>query len=227
MPAKKLDITIEQGAEFVMNLTWKNPAGSPVNLTGYTAKMQARLKYSDITPLVTFSTSDGTIVLGGALGIGATPSYGTSGQALLSGGNAASPTWSDVVTPTGTQTLTNKRVTARVSSTTSITSPLAWNGDNFDQYAATAQAAALTLNADAGTPTDGQKITFRIKDNATPRVLTFTGGASKGFRPIGVMMTASGSNWTYTTTASKTVYFGCVYNAADQRWDIVAISQEA
>ena len=80
MPAKKLDITIEQGAEFVMNLTWKNPAGSPVNLTGYTAKMQARLKYSDITPLVTFSTSDGTIVLGGALG-----TVAVSGPATMSG----------------------------------------------------------------------------------------------------------------------------------------------
>lgn len=80
MPAKKLDITIEQGATFVMNLTWKNPAGSPVNLTGYTAKMQARLKYSDTAALVTFSTTDGTITLGGAAG-----TVAVSGLATMSG----------------------------------------------------------------------------------------------------------------------------------------------
>ncbi len=38
--------------------------------------------------------------------------YGTAGQALLSGGSAAPIAWGDVVTPTGTQTLTNKTATA-------------------------------------------------------------------------------------------------------------------
>jgi hypothetical protein len=80
MPAKKLDITIEQGATFIMNVTWKNPAGVPVNLTGYTAKMQARLKYSDATALATFSTADSTITLGGALG-----TIAVSGPAALTG----------------------------------------------------------------------------------------------------------------------------------------------
>lgn len=80
MPAKQLDITIEQGATFVMNLTWKNSAGSLVDLTGYTAKMQARWNYSDTTPLVTFTTADNTITLGGALG-----TIAVSGMATMSG----------------------------------------------------------------------------------------------------------------------------------------------
>jgi hypothetical protein len=38
-------------------------------------------------------------------------SQGTAGQALTSAGSGNTPTWSDVVTPTGTQTLTNKTLT--------------------------------------------------------------------------------------------------------------------
>lgn len=125
-----------------------------------------------------------------------------------------------------TQTLTNKTITQRVSSTTSITSPLAWNSDNFDLYEATAQAGNLTINADSGTPTDGRKIIFRITSDATPRVITFTGGASKAFKPIGTPLTTSGSNFTYTLTASKTTYFGAIYDTTTARWEIVALSQE-
>lgn len=132
-----------------------------------------------------------------------------------------------VVGTTDTQTMTNKRINPRVSSGSSTTSPLAWNSDNYDEYAYTALANALTFSADAGTPVDGQKIIFRIQDDGTARVLTFTGGVSKGFEPVGVTMTASGSDFTYTTTASKKTYFGCIYNSADSRWDIVAIAQEA
>tara|TARA_R110000868_G_scaffold19150_5_gene82791 strand:+ start:3686 stop:4402 length:717 start_codon:yes stop_codon:yes gene_type:complete len=113
------------------------------------------------------------------------------------------------------------------TATTSVTSPLAWNSDSYSQYALTALANALTLNADAGTPVDGQKMTFRFEDNATPRVITFTGGASKAFRNIGTSLVVSGSNWTLTTVASKTYYIGCIYNAADSRWDIVSLASEA
>jgi hypothetical protein len=149
---------------------------------------------------------------------------GLSGGTITSTGTIAID--STVATLSGTQTLTNKTILPRVSSTTSIGSPLAWNSDNFDLYAATAQAGALTISADAGTPADGEKIQFRFTCDATPRVITFTGGASKGFKPIGVTMTVSGSNFTYTLTASKTTYFGAIYNSSSARWEIVAISQE-
>lgn len=80
MPAKQLNITLEQGAAFVINITWQSAEGTPVDLTGYTAKMQARYKYSDPAPLVTFSTADGTITLGGVLG-----TVKVEGMALLPG----------------------------------------------------------------------------------------------------------------------------------------------
>jgi hypothetical protein len=139
------------------------------------------------------------------------PSADTTNWASLAGGD---------VTLTGVQTLTNKRITERVSTTASITSPLAWNSDNFDQYAATAQAAILTISADAGTPTNGQKMIFRFKDNGTARALTWTTGATKAFRAVGVTLPT-------TTIINKTVYVGCIYNLADSRWDAVAVAQEA
>lgn len=110
-------------------------------------------------------------------------------------------------------------VVPRVSSAASVASPLAWNSDNFDQYAYTALANALTLNADAGTPVDGQKIVFRIKDNGSARALTWTTGSAGAFRAIGVTLPT-------TTVVNKTVYVGCIYNAADSRWDAVAVAQE-
>lgn len=126
----------------------------------------------------------------------------------------------DYATPAGVETLTNKRITPRIYSTTTTTSPWAWNSDSYDQQCFTALANALTINADAGTPTDGQKTVFRFKDSGTTRALTWTTGTAKSFRAIGVTLPT-------TTVASKTVYIGCIYNTADSRWDAVAVSQEA
>ncbi len=122
--------------------------------------------------------------------------------------------------------LAAKGILPRVNAQTTTASPWAWNSDDYDQQSFSALANALTINADAGTPTDGEKQILRFKDNATPRVLTFTGGASKAFRDMTGALTVSGSNFTYTTVASKTVYFGCVYNGADARWDIIAVTAQ-
>lgn len=140
---------------------------------------------------------------------------GTDGTSFAYPGSSGT-----VVTLDATQTLTNKRITARVSSTTSISSPLAWNSDNFDQYAATAQAGALTINADSGTPTDGQRAIFRLKDNGTPRALTWTTGSTNSFQTIGVTLPT-------TTVANKTTYVGVIYNSSASRWDAVAVTTEA
>jgi hypothetical protein len=107
----------------------------------------------------------------------------------------------------------------RISSVASIASPLAWNSDVFDMYAAQTQSGNLTLNADTGTPSDGQRMVFRFKDNGTARTITFTTGSIRTFRAIGVTLPTS-------TVANKTLYVTCLFNFLDQRWDVISVSQE-
>lgn len=69
MTAGQHDITIEQGATFLLNLIWRDSAGALVDLTGYTARMQVRQKHtSDDPPALTLTTENGAITLGGAAG---------------------------------------------------------------------------------------------------------------------------------------------------------------
>jgi hypothetical protein len=66
MAAGTLDFTIEQGATFNLLLTWKIN-GTLVNLTGYTARLQARVDVQDTTTVLSLTTGAG-ITLGGAAG---------------------------------------------------------------------------------------------------------------------------------------------------------------
>lgn len=107
-----------------------------------------------------------------------------------------------------------------VTASASSSSPFNWNSDNYDTYILTALAGNITISADSGSPPDGKKVIFRFKDNGTSRTLTWTTGASKAFRAVGATLPTS-------TTISKTVYVGAIYNSADSRWDVIAVSTEA
>lgn len=63
MSAVQQNITIEQGATFQLELIWKNPDTTPINLTGYTARMQVRKKHTDSTKILDLTTQNGKIVL--------------------------------------------------------------------------------------------------------------------------------------------------------------------
>jgi hypothetical protein len=118
---------------------------------------------------------------------------------------------------TDTQTLTNKRVTPRVATTATGTT-ITPTSDTCDMYTVTALSSGANFAAPSGTPTNGQKLIIRIKDNGVARVMTWT-TSSTGYRAVGVSLPT-------ITLAGKTVYVGCIYNSTDVFWDVVAVQQQ-
>ena len=69
MAAFKTKLSIEQGATFRWNAVLKSGSPAlPVNLTGYTARMQIRSEITSTIVLVSLTTANGGITLGGVLG---------------------------------------------------------------------------------------------------------------------------------------------------------------
>ena len=116
------------------------------------------------------------------------------------------------VVVTGTLTARYATKVANTATATSLTPDVSVN----NQYSYTALGTALTINAPTGTPLDADRLTFRIKDNGTTRVLTW----NAIYRIVGTVLPTS-------TTASKLIYVGCIYNAADTKWDVIAIARES
>jgi hypothetical protein len=127
-------------------------------------------------------------------------------------GNAATAT---TATNVSGGLVSSSRINPRASSTTS-TSSITPDISSFDQYAVTAQAATLTINAPTGTPVDGNKLIFRILDNGTSQTLSW----NATYTVIGVTLPT-------TTTINKMTYVGCIYNAANTRWDVIAVTTQA
>ena len=107
----------------------------------------------------------------------------------------------------------------RVRSENTFASPLVWNSNSFDVYEIKALSNNLSFPADAGTPVNGQKILFRIRDDGTQRTLNWSTGSAQAFREVGVLLPT-------TTVAGKLLYIGAMYNSTDSRWDVIAAGQE-
>lgn len=68
-PNQNFQINIVQGATVMKTITYINPDGDVVNLTGYTARMMFRTTVQDTgTPIITLSTSDNSIIINGSNG---------------------------------------------------------------------------------------------------------------------------------------------------------------
>jgi len=113
-------------------------------------------------------------------------------------------------TNTGDQTFLNARVQSVTSSAT--VTPTSTN----DLVKITAQAAGLTIANQTGTMTEGQALMIRIKDNGTAQTIAF----GTNYRAIGVTLPT-------TTTISKTIYLGCIWNDTDTKFDILGVNIQA
>ena len=123
----------------------------------------------------------------------------------------------DIVGTTDTQTLTNKRVTKRVTTITSNAEPTV-NTDNCDVVTITALGEAITSMTTnlSGTPTNFQGLIFRILDNGTGRAITW-----------GDSFQAMGTDLPTTTTASKVLTVGFLYDTVDSKWGCVVSVEES
>lgn len=156
------------------------------------------------------STAGGMVYPGAGIPVSTGSAWGTSLTPAPS---------SALVGVSDTQTLTNKRITPRVSTAVTAATPFTWNSNDFDQINLTAVNADLYIAADSGTPTDGQQIVFRLSGaTASTLIISWPYGVSNGVRQAFSSLPV--------TLTSKTVYIQFRYNALAAIWDAVLTSQE-
>ena len=172
----------------------------------------------------TNSTQVLTIDSGGSLGIGTTnPS--NYGKLAVFGGNIyvgstnsgivfADSTYQSTAYPgaAATQTLTNKRVTPRVLTSTANSATPTLDTDNFDMMVITAQTVAITSFTTnlTGTPTNGQKL-----------IISITGTASVALT-FGASFEASTVALPTTTVTTNRLDIGFIWNVTTSKWRCVA-----
>lgn len=172
------------------------------------------------TASITFNNGGSGVASGGTFNgsTAVTISYNTLGAApLASPGLTGTPT---STTPSVGDSSTKIATTAFVQgekasviqavTSASTVTPTFTN----DQVNVTALAVACQLLNPTGTAVE-KGIVVRIKDNGTPRALTY----DTQYRAVGVTLPT-------TTVASKTLYLGMIYNSTDTKWDVVAVAQE-
>ena len=63
------NVTIDQGADWYLNVNYNNPDNTPVNITGYTGALQLRSLPEDPTAVLTLTTANGGITITGLTGL--------------------------------------------------------------------------------------------------------------------------------------------------------------
>lgn len=210
------------GLSNVTNNAQYYPGGTDVAVadggTGASTAPDARTNLG-LGSIAVLSTISLTSNVSGTLPVG----NGGTGATTLTGillGNGTSPV-TTVAAPSGTivgtsdtQTLTAKRITPRVNSTTSSATPVI-NTDTTDEFDITALATNITslTSGLTGTPTNGQKLLIRIKDDGNAR--TVSHGAS--------FVSSGAASLLTTTVAGKTHMEGFIYNSTAAAWVLYAV----
>jgi hypothetical protein len=60
--ANTYNATMDQGSDWFLSLEYKDGAGNPINLTGYTAAMQLRQYYESTTAVLTLNSTTGITI---------------------------------------------------------------------------------------------------------------------------------------------------------------------
>lgn len=130
---------------------------------------------------------------------------------LTSGVQSSAVAGTDYVSPNGVETLTNKRITKRVATTTSSATPTI-NTDTVDMFGLTAQAVDITSFTTnlTGTPTNGQPLWIYIVPTAT-RAITW--GAS-----------FEGSLLPSSAPGTTRLDVGLVWNSVTSKWKCVGVA---
>ena len=137
-------------------------------------------------------------------------------QAVAGNVTVTVPTVSGVMSLTSAvETLSNKRIQPRIDVGSSGTSSVSKNHDNHDMFIIDGLGVNIAINNPVGTPTNGQKYIYRLRDNGSSRTITW----GSAFAPVGVTLPTS-------TTASKTLYVGMMYNSSLTRWDVIAVASD-
>lgn len=144
-------------------------------------------------------------------------SYNTVGAPSTTG-TGASGTWSININGTVGATTANAGTFTLLRTGTvtgSVSGTLFINTQVLNQASYTLTGTTI-FDVPLGIPVDGQKLIIRIKDNGSAQTISW----NAIWRPIGVTLPA-------VTVAGKITYIGCIYNNADTKWDVVAVTTQA
>ncbi len=180
------------------------------NLDGYSAVLDSTLLDTGDKNFQ-FPNNDGILALTSDIPVGATGTEIDTGTNDIKYATAKAMADSEYFKSNEDVTLTNKRITPRVGSTTSSATPTI-NTDNYDIYRLTAQAediTSFTTNL-SGTPNHGDSLIIEITGTAAR---TITWGSS--FEASTVALPT-------TTVGTDMLTIGFKYNSATSKWRCMA-----
>lgn len=219
-PATGSTLTIADGKTLTANnsITVAGTDGKTLTLTtGLTVTTNdgtlafgAASKTLTVSDSTTLATNSITLAGGEVITFSA-----TNALSLLTSGSTSMtfPAATDtVVCLATTQTMSNKHLTAQVQSVADAGGTFTPVSITNDYGIMTGLSQATTIAAPSGSPTQGDRLIIRIKDNGTARALTWNA----------IFRASSDLALPTTTIISKTMYCGFIYNSTDSKWDFVA-----
>lgn len=179
----------------------------------------AAIPIGTIIPIINSGTGIVTFQAGTGATIGGDTTLGAYQRAIMT--KVDTNTWfisvhvgsESAVTKTGSETLTNKRISPRIGTTASSATPTI-NTDLVDYYELTAQTTDITSFTTnlSGTPTVGQKLWISITGTAS-RAITW-----------GSAFEASTITLPTTTSGTNRLDIGFIWNSSNSKWRCVGVA---